>query len=660
MKRIVLERLTLRNFKGIKEFNVPADGRDVDIYGDNGTGKTTLFDGFLWLLFGKDSTNSATFEIKTLDSSGNVFQHKLEHEIEGSLLIDDRRRIFRRVYKEDWTKKRGAAIEEFTGHTTSYFIDGVPAKAGEYKAEVDSIIKEDLFRLLTSPSYFNEQLNKDQRRKKLLEVCGDLTDSEVIHGNKELEPLPTILAGRDMDSHKKVVSARLSSINKEIKELPVRISEVQRQMPDVSELDEGLLKDDITLLRSRIEAREAEVSRILSGGEVSVKEKRLREIETEQLEIKTRMQSAVLDKVAIKRDEVNRLHQEQDRYRRNGEDKQQRICQNERLAAGRRQEVDRLRAEFAALKNEVFENQHDENCPTCGQALPVEQIQAAHDKAEADFNRRIADRKERINADGKAAVAEAEKFEQEISRLQGEIDGLNDVLAVLQTEISAAEGELADLRAGVKDPAADPEYAGKQAESSRLQEEIRQLRDSSQTAAATVREEIGRLRREVEDMERDLVKFEGIRRAEQRIAELEKQERELAGEYERLQHELYLCEEFTKTKVSMLDAKINSKFHLARFRLFKTQVNGGMDEVCDTLYNGVPYDGGLNNAARINVGLDIINTLSAHYGFSAPIFVDNAEAVTQLIDTDAQVIRLVVSAPDKQLRLESKSIQEAI
>ncbi len=662
MKRIVLERLTLRNFKGIKEFNVPADGRDVDVFGDNATGKTTLFDGFLWLLFGKDSENRTEqkFEIKELNLVGMVQQHKLEHEIEGALLVDGTRRIFRRVYAEKWTKKRGAPVESFEGHTTTYYVDGVPLSMREFQAEVDGIIKEELFRLLTSPSYFNEVLKKEERRKVLLEVSGDLTDAEVIHSNKELAQLPAILAGRELDAHKKVIAARSAAINKEIKELPVRISEVQRQMPDVSELDEELLKDDISLQRSRIVSREAEVTRILSGGEIAVKEKRLREIESEQLDIKSRLQSAALDKVAVKRDAVNRMHQEQDRLRRQVDDKQQRIKQNERMAVGRRQEADRLRADFAALKEEVFEHHHDSNCAACGQTLPEDQVKAAHDKAEADFNRRLAERKARINADGKAAVADAEKFEQEAMRLQGDIDELNNTLAALETDISAAEAELIELRAGVKDPAADPEYAGKAAEAARLQQEIATLRQSSQSAVSGVREEISRLRREVEDMERDLAKFDAVQRAQQRVSELEEQERSLAAEYERLQHELFLCEEFTRTKVNLLDAKINSKFKLARFRLFEEQVNGGLKETCDTLYKGVPYEGGLNNAARINVGLDIIKTLSQHYGFSAPIFVDNAEAVTKLIETDAQVIRLVVSEADKKLRIETAAIKEAI
>ncbi|KGE17596.1 AAA family ATPase [Paenibacillus wynnii] len=662
MKRIVMERLSLRNFKGIKELVLATNGGDTDVYGDNATGKTTVFDGFVWLLFGKDSQNKADFEIKGLDIAGKILQHKLEHEVEGAFLVNGRPRTFRRVYAEKWTKKRGAPVESFEGHSTTYYVDGVPMGMREYQAEVDKVIKEDLFKLLTSPSYFNEQLKKEERRKTLLEVCGDLTDGEVIHGHKDLELLPAILGDRNIDSHKKVVVARCAVINSEIKELPVRISEVQRQMPDVTELDEESLKEDIGTLRSRIEAREAELSRILSGGEVAVKEKRLREIQSELLDIKSRLQSDVLDKVAIKRDAVNQLHLELDRFCRTLEDKKQRIKQNERLADSRRQEAARLRQEFADLKGLAFEHpqDHDPNCPTCGQAIPDDQVKIAHDKAEADFNRQLAERKERINASGKAAVAEATKFEQEIERLQGEIEILNDTSAKLQTELTAAEAELENLRSGVKDPAADPEYAGKQAEAVIVQQAIEQLSSSTQEAAGTVREEIRGLRDEVVGMEQDRVKFDGFRKAQLRITQLEGEERTLATEYERLQHELYLMDEFTKRKVSMLDSKINSKFRLARFRLFEEQINGGMKEVCDTLYKGVPYDAGLNNAAQINVGLDIINTLGEHYGFSAPIFVDNAEAVTKLIDTDAQVIRLVVSEADKRLRIETAAIQEAI
>ncbi|MEF3310396.1 ATP-binding protein, partial [Paenibacillus sp. GYB004] len=72
MKKILLDSLTIRNFKGFREFVLMANGGNLDVYGDNATGKTTLFDGFTWHLFGKDSTNSTTFEIKELDPAGKV------------------------------------------------------------------------------------------------------------------------------------------------------------------------------------------------------------------------------------------------------------------------------------------------------------------------------------------------------------------------------------------------------------------------------------------------------------------------------------------------------------------------------------------------------------------------------------------------------------
>lgn len=123
-----------------------------------------------------------------------------------------------------------------------------------------------------------------------------------------------------------------------------------------------------------------------------------------------------------------------------------------------------------------------------------------------------------------------------------------------------------------------------------------------------------------------------------------------------------MTEEFVRTKVHLLEEKINSKFKYARFKLFKDQINGGLEETCETLYEGVPYSSGLNNAARINVGLDIINTLNDYYGITAPIFVDNSEAVTKLINTNSQILSLIVSEKDKQLRVEFQDelVQEAI
>lgn len=655
MKRLILERLSARNFKGFRNFELVTHDGNVDVYGDNGTGKTSIFDAFMWGFFGKDSSNRTDFEIKELDGVGNVLQHGLDHEVELVLSLDGRRKTFRRVYAEKWTKKRGAARAEITGHTTSYFVDGVPLKQGEYAAEVDAVIKEDVFKLLTNPAFFNEQLKWEQRRRILLEVCGDITDAEVIHSNKELERLPDILNGRSIEDHRKVVAARRSDINKELEKIPVRIDEARRSAPDIAELDEELLQEDIQTLRSRISAKEEELSRIQSGGEIAVKEKRLREIEADLIGIKSDLQQETLNLIASKRAGVDALHREVDELRRRIDDAQYRIEESRRRAQNREVEALRLRTKWEEVKaQQMPEHQHDENCPTCGQALPEEQVQAAHEKELAEFNLQRAKRLEQISAEGKEMMAEAERLRQEAERFTFVLEENQRALAEKQDALAAAETELDTLRAGMQDPAADQRYQHLQTEVLIVRQEIEQLRSCTIAAAGAVQHQIAGLRAELELLEAEKAKIGQARAIEQRIIELEKQEKALASEFEQLEHELFLTEEFIRTKVSMLETKINSKFRYARFKLFDQQVNGGLKEVCMTTFKGVPYDGGLNNAARINVGLDIINTLSKHYGFSAPIFIDNAEAVTQLFDTDSQVIRLIVPPTFDSLPAETK------
>src|SRR5699024_3741242 len=135
-----------------------------------------------------------------------------------------------------------------------------------------------------------------------------------------------------------------------------------------------------------------------------------------------------------------------------------------------------------------------------------------------------------------------------------------------------------------------------------------------------VKQEINELAEQQKSLQLDLSKLSQSELSQKRIKELESQEEKLNEEYEQLSKELFLTEEFTRTKVNMLEANINNKFKYARFKLFEQQINGGLREVCETTFEGVPYSGGLNNAAQINIGLDIINTLSDHYGVQAPIF----------------------------------------
>lgn len=650
MREMRLLYLRLKNFKGIREFVLDAQGADVDISGDNATGKTTLFDAFLWLLFEKDSQNRKDFEIKTLTPDGEPL-HGLDHEVEATLDVGGRQITIRKVFREKWTKKRGSATAEFTGHTIDYFIDGVPVKKNEYEAQIASIAREDAFKLLTSPTYFNECLHWQERRRILLEVCGDVSDEEVIASDEALARLPEILQGRKLEDHRKVIQAQRAEINRELEKIPVRIDEVEKNLPNLEGIVPEKLQEDIAKLKAERAKKQEELARLQTGGEIAEKTKRLREVE---IEIMTAYRNAGERQAAKAKEVRNALNGLWNQI--SALQAQQRQAQG--LIAEKTATITRLEAEMANLRAEWYRVNTEtfaapDVCPTCGQTIP----EGKREQARAEFNRKKAERLEEVSSRGKAAKAEVDRLKNEVAKLQQDDSRLAQYIAELDAKAAGAKQTL-DKLSQEMDMTGDLTWMALQQRKQELAKQIEEMSAGITAATVPIRQETANLDMALEALEKAAAQVEARKCGLERIEELKAQERKLAAEYEKLEGELYLTEEFIRAKVRLLEEKINSRFKLARFKLFDVQVNGAVVECCETTYQGVPYSGGLNNAARINVGLDIINTLAEHYGFAPPIWIDNAEAVTQLVPTRGQMIRLIVSEADKTLRVEAKTEAE--
>lgn len=659
-QKLNLLNLNLKNFKGIQQFTLDAHGENVKVFGDNATGKTTLFDSFVWLLFDKDSQNKKDFSLKTLDNSGQE-KHMLEHEVEGVFLLDGKQLTLRKVFSEKWTKKRGAPKADFTGHTTDYFIDGVPVKKKEYMDKVDAIVKEDIFKLLTSPTYFNEQVKWQDRRKTLLELCGDISEEEVIATDKSLSVLPSILQGRTIENHRKVIAARRTEINKELEKIPVRIDEIQRNLPNLDGLNKQLLEDEINHLNSEIDESMTQISSIRNGKAVSDKQKAIQEIEIELLQIKREHDSDSKDQVyqlkariQEEQSNVSILNSKLENVKNSKRHNDENINRIE-------ESLVHLRQEWFEVDSQKFSHNDQCECPSCGQALPEEKVTAAREKALSQFNLTKSKKLEDIQLKGKQGGERKEEYNQENEKLAKEYENIKSQIAEKQLLLEKMNNQLGDLQGLVTDVLDNPSYVAKLQEKKAIEVEIKQLQEMSESAVQDIQSEITVTKSKRDQLQGEVGKFQLADQGNKRIEELSQQERQLAAEFEKLEQELYLTEQFIRSKVTLLEEKINSRFRYARFNLFKTNINGGLEEVCETTFKGVPYSSGLNNAAKINVGLDIINTLSDHYGFSAPIFIDNSEAVTKLIDTEAQTVSLIVSEIDKELRIEStENLQEAI
>jgi len=656
---VKLKKLRLKNFKGLRDYTLTPGGEDLEVYGQNASGKTTLFDSFCWLLFGKDSLNRSDFDLKFIHPDGTV-EHNLEHEVTAVLDLDGEEITLAKRLTEKWTRKRRAAAKEFTGHETQHFIDGVPVNQRDYQARIAQIAPEETFRLLTNPRHFSEHLKWQDRRRILLDVCGDLSDADVIGNSDGLEKLPDILGKRTLDEHRKVIAARKVEVNRELQDIPVRISELTGTLP-AEGADPKTVKSVLAQLRSQRAEKEAERTRIQTGGETAKLQKELAEVEAKLIKVENRRRLAIEDLLAGKRREKQELIAKNDELQRKAQGNDRTIVSNKAAITMGEKEIAALRDEWVKVDAEQFAFEPTCTCPTCGQALPEAQVEAAREKALADFNESKSKRLSKISADGKAFKAELERLAAENAKLEAESKALFEQAQPITERLRRLRTLEAEIQAALLNPpptAPDEEEIALTNRQTEIEQALSELEIGNHDAVVEAIAALDELDASIREREAEYARITTAESTRARIDQLKRQEKDLSAEYERLEYEQNLTDRFVTAKVSMLEEKINSRFKLARFQLFEQQINGGIAECCEVTVNGVPYSS-MNNAARINAGLDIIQTLSEHYGITAPIFVDNAESVNDLYRTTSQQIRLYVSDDETLTIKESTNDRQA-
>lgn len=629
-----LLKLSLTNFKSIRQSSFEFDGENKIIFGDNATGKTTIFDSMCWLLFGKDSLDRSDFEIKTLVNGEPI--HKANHEVEGEFSNDEGTQFtLKRVYREKYSNPRGGDTK-LTGHTTDYFINDVPVKEKEYKAYINNLISDDVFKLITNPLYFNEQYSWQNRRKLLLEMCGNVDDETVIRNHGELRKLLSILNGRTVEEQKKIVAAKKTAINKELDMIPVRIDEAIRNKPEVqSEKDK--LKADIETFNTGINQLEEEAAVIKNGlKETEVKSKirnvkrtideRRNQVLSDYDKEKTRLRGEY--EFSLK--QLKAIEQERDRLADHNYETGKNIERENKR-------IEKLKEEFNTFNTQEFD---DVNCPICGQPYPEDKRESLKEA----FNIKKATNLEEWQKliDGAENMKRSYIEQEEIVAVK--IDGLTNQVVEQQQDYERKFKAYEELEQ--PDINKDSIYMDLQAQLFLLESEL----DDTDTTNSyeAINNDIDEMKAKRTQLVDELNKHELIESIDERVKELERKQQQLANDKNELDEAMFLMDEFIKAKVDMLEQSINSHFEYARFKMFNVLVNGNIEECCETTYKGVPYRS-MNNAARMNVGLDIINALTSYFKVNAPVFIDNAEAVTSFITCHSQVIQLFVDATFKEL-----------
>ena len=673
--RITIKEMIVRNFKGISNFELVAKGNNLDVRGDNGTGKTSLYDAFLWCLFGKNSQDQSDtkFDWKPLDQDGNE-RHRLETFVNVEFDIDGVAKVFSRTITEKWTKKRGSIVDTFDGHTTAYHIDGLKVTQKDYKAEIEALGGESLFQMLTKVNYFAEVMKSDDRRKILLEMAGDVSESDVIASNKELAKLPDILDGKSVEERTALVKQAMKQVNKDIKELPGRIDEAQRSLPDLEELDKQELATRKLALQADLARAQEELSIAKSPAAMSDLVAKRAELKTKFANEERAYIQTETDKYA---DEVGELQKHYDKCMDeiqelgvdifNLKEKLKHINAKKdsrkhtiKILEGRN---DELRDMFNQDKLEIFPDfdEHKLSCPVCGRQYDeskLAEIKANYDKELSDYNKAKAERMAEYKARGKGNKAKIIECQDEIAELEKEEAAFTHALESHNALLDYKTGEKREILAEMECQKNRFVYFHNterglelRNQYDKLERQIEALERGEQANVIELQAKIDSILAEINDVNDLLYRFELHAKQQERVDELIAKEQSLGLKFGELEQQLMVLEEYVRTKVSLLTDTINSQFRIVKFKLFDTAINGGLIECCEPTVGGANYSTGLNNAARINAGLDIINALMNHYDLHLPLFVDNAESVNELIEVDTQVITLSVSQ-DKKLTVK--------
>lgn len=656
MKRIVIKKLTLINFKGIRSLTIDFNEDVTTISGRNGLGKTTIFDAFTWLLFGKDSKERKQFGIKTYGKDGQPIP-RLPHEVSGVLDVDGKEITLCRRFTEKWQKKHGTTIERMVGHEEERLYNDVPMSVNDWAEKIESICPEQVFKFITNPLYFSSQ-KAEVQRAMLFRMAGEVTNEEVAENYKNFQDLLAQMTGKTMEEFKREIAAKKKRIKAEVEAIPDRMDECQRQI-SAMECDADGKPLNFNALRAELEQEQAELTKV--EGQIADITKAYNDKMGARLE-KSRelgdIKNQIVKREAEIKDEAYKsyreeLNKQKELHYQVGTLKGE-ITRAEKEITKRQAELDKyakLREEMIAEWHEINKSQltfddKDFVCPTCRRHFDIDDIEAKQAEMLSHFNEEKKRKLEDNTARGKANSERMKAVEAEIKTLQDHIakneDTIKEYAANTLFKKELAEPDAAPLIA------ADKELAELKDKAKTLQVEIEaETKDDMPDTAALTSTKL-EITANIDGIKNELRKEEYVKAAKERIAELEKKLRTQSEELAELEATEDTMMEFAKERVKLVEDKINSMFTMVKFKMFDTQINGGVVETCEAVVDGVPYST-QNNAMVINIGIDIINAICRSENISAPIFVDNAESLNSILPTPSQLIRLVVTE-DEQLK----------
>lgn len=638
---IKLIQLKIENFKGIKSFEADFGGDNAVIKGANGTGKTTCYDAFLWLLFGKNSEGKKDFKLRPLDENNQPIKG-LTLAVEALISLDGTNHVFKKEHLEVVVKG------QLRGYETLTWINEVPKKISEYSEYISDIIPEDTFKMLTNLKHFSEGISWKERRAVLLDIAGEIGTP------KGFSELMSALNGRTIDEYKKVLSEQKKRHEKEREEINPRLDEIQKGLEAYAGTDTAKLENKRTEIKAGIS--KLDKKRI----ELFAQEKQRQE----QIEVLNNLKNQKADRERELSNDtfaITGLLEEKAQIEAGIAEKRQAVAEVQNIlnTANSKLKNDKCELDSSLKKlnqirddyKEVTESKDDEVCYACGQKLPEDKLKQIADKKSA--------RIQELVKSGNDVKADVENRKKSITDYESAVKELSASLKEAQAKVATAEGKKESqfklIDGSIKSRPA-PDFT----KDKLWQETCKEITKAEKAIGDPVSKQLEAIEKDkserleqLEEINAVLAQADRMLKDQTRIGELEAKEKELAQAIADVEKQLADIDQYQITMSKAIESAVNGKFKHVEFKLFKELLNGGLEECCDATFNGVPYND-MSTGQQIYVGIDIVNVLSAHYGLSVPLFLDHSESLTMPIETESQTIELYAKSNIKKLIIEKK------
>lgn len=641
MKTITLKKLTLQDWRG--QNNSVTFGQNTEIKGRNKSGKSSIFNAWLWLLIGVDSSDNANYKL---------FDEKVEptHEnskiasVEAVLDIDGVEYTLKKTAEIGWTRKKGREEYERKGADTySFFVDSIGRNASDYKAFIEETFAplSKLKLMLNIGHYLGMEWN--ELRRMFEDLVGEIKE-ENFKGDYSI--IKNELAKYAPEQIKESIKGQMKPIKQNIEGLPITINTLQSSLPDISGLD--TIQQEIDEAKKQIENIDKSILGNNEQAKVYIEKRNAELAEISKLKQEyAEAESAYnlkpikqANKIKAQLAEIDGSNTQILKENKLAKETIENTEKSLKLATSKLEKLNEYRNTLLKQNEEVKAMQFtDDKCSFCGQELPEEMLESAKKKF---FEQKDAKHKA-IVAEGKANNEKIAQCKKEIEELQAIIDKGCEEKLLQDTKKLALE--LQELRDNFVKYSNTKEGKEKLGIIASHEANLTDIPATDTTALQNMKKE---LLNEIEANSKKLGLKDEYNKQVAKITQFQSELKDNAAELALLEGKLNAVERYEREKASIISYRVNSKFNYLHVEMTETNKSGNIVDTCKVTDNMGISASVTNHASKVLIGIDLALALQKFYDINLPLFIDDSELINEdnMPVMDNQLIKLIVTNED--------------